>query len=101
MGHIYGLRFSYDSEETVHQLLVSLPSFFARSSEYGYRTDGFEAKNADAYIFVAAKNRVGDQPHPDLEVVIEPYGLYINCFSSLVELEESLERQFGALQLIL
>lgn len=97
MSHQYRLRFSHTSERAIHQLLVSLPSFYARSSDYGYRIDGFEAKNADAYLFVVREHRVGHQPQPDLEVVIEPYGIYVNCFAYIDEFEKSLEQQFGVL----
>jgi len=101
MGHKYGLRFSHVSDEAIHQALVSQPTFYARSSDYGYCTDGFETKNADAYLFVALENRVGHQPHPDIEVVIEPYGVCVNCFTYIDEFEKSLEREFGVLESML
>jgi hypothetical protein len=100
MSHRYKLKFSYTSKHIVHQLLVSLSSFYARSSVYGYLTDGFETKNADAYIFIAPENHVGHQPHPDLEVVIEPYGLYINAFENIAELEHSFRKAFGVVEIV-
>ena len=101
MGHRYGIAIPHASAEALHEVLISLPSFYARSSSYGYLTDGFEAKGADAYLFVAKENRVGENPHPEMEVVIEPYGLFINSFCFLEEVENQIAARFGQLEYIL
>jgi hypothetical protein len=101
MGHRYGIKILDSSEHEIHQALISLPSYYARSSELGYLTDGFEVRNANAYIFIRAENRIGSAPHPDTEVVIEPYGVYINSFTYLEEIEDSLSTHFKILGHIL
>ena len=101
MGHRYGIRIPLSSAEALHEVLISLPSFYARSSSYGYFTDAFETKDADAYLFLAEKNRSSENPHPDMEVVIEPYGLYVNSFCFLEEVENEIAARFGNLEFIL
>jgi hypothetical protein len=59
MGQRYGIAIPHSSAEALHEVLVSLPSFYARSSSYGYLTDAFEVKGADAYIFVAEEKKTG------------------------------------------
>jgi hypothetical protein len=42
-----------------------------------------------------------ENPNPDMEVVIEPYGLYINAFCFLEEVEKKIAARFGKLEYIL
>lgn len=101
MGHIYGVRIPDASTEKLHNFLVSLSSFYARSSAYGYLTNGFKSKNVEAYIFVAAESRSSPLPHPDMEIVIEPDGLYINAFAYIDNLDNQIEARFGKVEFCL